>query len=105
MKCAHCLTEFHATSETQVLGEDADSAWGINVMRCPACNRFNIFLFDCVLYSDRRSIRAMKSQRLIRPKGSNRPPAPSEVPKEIAEDYSEACLVLPDSPKASAALS
>jgi len=28
-----------------------------------------------------------------------------EVPSEIAEDYSEACLVLPDSPKASAALS
>jgi hypothetical protein len=42
---------------------------------------------------------------LVHPKGSSRPPCPSEVPKEIAEDYNEACLVLPDSPKASAALS
>lgn len=34
-----------------------------------------------------------------------RPGAPVEVPKEFAEDYHEACLVLADSPKASAALS
>jgi hypothetical protein len=42
---------------------------------------------------------------MVRPKGSARPPVPDGVPKEIAEDYLEACLVLPDSPKASAALS
>jgi hypothetical protein len=42
------------------------------------------------------------------PKGSNRPPCPPEVSassKNIAEDYTEACVVLPDSAKASAALS
>jgi len=39
------------------------------------------------------------------PKGSLRPPPPPEVPKDLAEDYTESCLVLPDSPKASAALS
>lgn len=44
------------------------------------------------------------SQTLVRPKGSNRPPCPVEVPKQFASDYSEACLVLPDSAKASAAL-
>ena len=32
-------------------------------------------------------------------------PVPSEVPDKFAEDYKEACLVLDDSPKASAALS
>jgi hypothetical protein len=43
--------------------------------------------------------------QLVRPKGANRPPPPIEVPKEYSEDYKESCLVLPDSPKASAALS
>jgi hypothetical protein len=39
------------------------------------------------------------------PKGVARSPVPPEVPPGIAEDYKEACLVLSDSPKASAALS
>jgi hypothetical protein len=42
---------------------------------------------------------------LVRPKGISRAPVPEEVPTDIAQDYSEACLVLADSPKASAALS
>jgi len=42
--------------------------------------------------------------RLVRPKGSARPPCPGEVPDQYAKDYEEACLVLPDSPKAAAAL-
>ncbi|WKZ41554.1 MAG: DUF4145 domain-containing protein [Anaerolineales bacterium] len=36
---------------------------------------------------------------------NERPKCPSEVPVNIAKDYQEACLVLPISPKASAALS
>lgn len=46
-----------------------------------------------------------QSVTMIRPKGSNRPPLPEEVPPEYAEDYLEACLIIADSPKASAALS
>jgi hypothetical protein len=42
---------------------------------------------------------------LVRPKAALRPPAPTEVPKNIAEEYDEACLVLSDSPKSSAAMS
>ncbi|MDR6943030.1 DUF4145 domain-containing protein [Mucilaginibacter pocheonensis] len=45
------------------------------------------------------------STRLIYPNGSNRPPVPIEVTKQVADDYIEACLVISDSPKASAALS
>ena len=44
----------------------------------------------------------------MRPKGSVRPACPAEVQTDapkIASDYAEACLVLADSPKASAALS
>lgn len=43
---------------------------------------------------------------LVKPRASMRPPCPPEVDNDkIVEDYKEACLVLPDSPKASAALS
>jgi hypothetical protein len=43
--------------------------------------------------------------RQVHPIGSNRGPVPPEVPEPIAADYVEACLVLPLSAKASAALS
>ena len=46
-----------------------------------------------------------QSFRLVEPRGSSRPPVPAEVPTEFSADYEEACLVLPDSEKASAALS
>jgi hypothetical protein len=42
--------------------------------------------------------------RQMYPIGANRGPVPPEVPREIAQDYMEACNVLPISPKASAAL-
>jgi hypothetical protein len=51
------------------------------------------------------SIRRVDQQYLIRPKVAGRTPCSSEVPKELAQDYTEACLVLGDSAKASAALS
>ena len=41
----------------------------------------------------------------IRPKASSRPSVPVEVPHEFTTDYLEACLILADSPSASAALS
>uniref|UniRef100_A0A071MGB6 DUF4145 domain-containing protein n=1 Tax=Burkholderia cenocepacia TaxID=95486 RepID=A0A071MGB6_9BURK len=42
---------------------------------------------------------------LVYPKSSGRQRPPKEVPAHIAEDFHEACAVLGDSPKASAALS
>ena len=42
---------------------------------------------------------------LIHPKATSRQPVPAEVLEEFTADYKEACLVLADSPKASAALS
>lgn len=46
----------------------------------------------------------VKSEVLIRPKGSSRAPCPAEVSSNLAGDYFEACTVLPDSAKAAAAL-
>jgi hypothetical protein len=42
---------------------------------------------------------------VVYPRKHARKPVPPEVPKTFAEDYDEACLILDDSPKASAALS
>jgi len=48
----------------------------------------------------------MNLPRMVYPKGITRKPLPTEIKdEEIVEDYKEACLVLADSPKASAALS
>jgi hypothetical protein len=48
---------------------------------------------------------AKVAETLVRPKAPARAPLPSEVPDTFAADYREACLVLADSAKASAALS
>ena len=42
---------------------------------------------------------------VVFPKTSNRRPVPPEVPLDFSKDYLEACLILSDSPQASAALS
>ena len=47
----------------------------------------------------------IQTATLIHPKVPNRQPIPPEVPPEFTEDYREACQVLSESPKASAALS
>ncbi len=44
-------------------------------------------------------------ERLVHPPGIARAPLSPDVPSEFADNYREACLVLADSPKASAALS
>lgn len=111
MKCPHCLENFHEETKEHYIGSDVEKNWKIRSQECPACKRIILHLdnyrteeaydqdgayFDQII---------LKSSTLIRPKGTNRPPVPAEVPRNIAEDYTEACLVLSDSPKASAALS
>jgi len=109
MKCPHCMVSFHDEPAFYYVGQDPDGHWAIVELRCAACKRWVIFLKSGdEAQSDGRKIVNVAlnvKQRMVRPKGSSRPPVPSDVPKEIAEDYSEACLVLGDSPKASAALS
>lgn len=110
MKCPHCLVEFHDEPEQVVLGKDVDGGWAIVRQLCPNpdCKRLIFYLIRGHLLSTPARgdyFEVVEEHRLVRPKGSNRPPPSPHVPKEFAEDYKEACLVLPDSPKASAALS
>lgn len=101
MKCMHCLIEFHPTGWSTNITSDTDGIWKIESYKCPSCSRVNLFLVGESY--DLPNPEIVKYP--IRPRGSNRLPCPLEVPSHIAEDYNEACIVLPDSLKASAALS
>lgn len=108
MKCPHCVTEFHAQEQETILGQDADGGWAISRYLCPACDRLILYLVRCSLIqagSGPFISDGYFSRTLFRPKGASRPPPPPDLPTQFLEDYQEACLVLPDSPKASAALS
>lgn len=111
MKCPHCLTEIHASFKTDALNtygyagggthqnEIGGRFWAASYMTCPACGEPIIGL---------EGVRVSKPAIpafMAYPKSTGRPPAPAEVPGHIEEDYREACAVLTESPKASAALS
>ena len=108
MKCPHCRVDFHDEPKNITIGADVDGGWFLVKRECPACHRMILHLATGKpLYDDYHLLIDIEEVRtiLVRPKGSSRPPCPVEVPNEFAEDYIEACLVLYDSPKASAALS
>ena len=111
MKCPHCTVEIHAEVEWKYIGNDKDGQWAIEKYQCPnpECSKFILYL----VLGDARfvapgaisGVSFVRKRIMVYPKGSNRPPVPREVPLMLADDYTEACLVLADSPKASAALS
>lgn len=109
MKCPHCRVEFHSNLTWLNLGKDADGHWAVVKQVCPACGRMVVMLAtgEPSFTAQQIFIRIHKVDQsyLVRPKSAGRPPCPAEVPKDVAEDYREACLVFSDSPKASAALS
>jgi hypothetical protein len=69
-------------------------------MQCPGCRQA-----ICTLAKRTHGARFPQPLGLIYPRRSTRPPAPSEVPSDLARDFNEAWLVLSDSPQSSAALS
>jgi hypothetical protein len=106
MKCPHCTIDFHADETLSYIEKDQDGCWAVGQCRCSACGRIVIRLIATdQYYRSSDQIGSELSSRLIRPKVAGRPPVPSDVPEKYREDYLEACLVLPDSAKASAALS
>lgn len=111
MKCPHCLVAFHDAEVKVLVAQDIEGHWYIHRSICPNCNRSVLFLSLLATIERPFPSGAIQhtnefvSRALIRPKGISRTPIPSEVPDDIAEDYLESCLVLADSPKASAALS
>ena len=109
MKCPHCSVDFHDFARGVGIGRDIYGNWGVVRMTCSACKR-DIYKLVCArdwIEDPNRGIlpRDIKLEYLVRPKVSFRPAPPPEVPTGYAADYLEACLVLSDSAKASAALS
>jgi hypothetical protein len=101
MKCPHCLEAFFEKWDTFHLEQDVEYIWNVQKTKCPTCNRFIIRLnrFKILTYPKEHA------ELLVYPKTISRNPLHPSVDKKFAEDYKDACLVLQDSPKASAALS
>lgn len=98
MKCPHCRDSYFDNFQRIHIGNDNDGEWIFAHDRCPTCHKL-IFMLE-------QGVAGMLVKKiLVWPKGSMRPPCPKEVPGAFAADYEEAGLVLPDSAKASAALS
>ncbi|WP_338497595.1 DUF4145 domain-containing protein [Delftia tsuruhatensis] len=106
MKCPHCQIEIHPSFETTPVGgsfgigveHGTRTSWQIHCMQCPACGK-------AIHGMSKLQFGEVVERWTVYPRHASRPPAPKEVPAEIAEDFDEACLVLQMSPKASAALS
>lgn len=101
MKCPHCLNSYHPQLMSYELGQDQDYFWRLFLQTCPSCNKH---IMELKAYMNRDS-RVIVSSFLVYPKAISRAPLSTDVPDEFAKDYKEACLVIADSPKASAALS
>jgi hypothetical protein len=101
MKCPHCTIDFHDTWRHLYWNQgltDPDKVMGTWWTQCSACKRITL-----------RLIRQNESDPLtgvlIWPRRPARAALPTIVDQKFADDYREACVVLADSPKASAALS
>lgn len=99
MKCPHCRESYFEIFKHAPVGRDPYGDWNFTYDTCPSCKKF-IFVLE-----QRTPTGLLQRKVLVWPKGSMRPSCPKEVPDKFASDYSEACIVLPDSAKASAALS
>jgi|SRR5579863_1491242 hypothetical protein len=110
MKCPHCSVAIH--SGFQMHGPIAQpdlrlpdgnmsysGQWNIQHQRCPECGQ-TIILVDRV-----SPMPAGHVPRFVAYPQRHTRPVPAEVPEPYRQDYIEACKVLDDSPKASAALS
>jgi len=120
MKCPYGLVSFFEKWDYLSLDpwhswiEDKSGTWGIRFCRCPNCDKIIIQLGKLIgghISPKRVSQNAPNFNPniydwiLVKPKAISRAPLPPEIPQKFANDYKEACLVVTDSPKASAALS
>ena len=111
LKCPHCLVVFHdAWTEWSHLQQGRQSSiypdckWTFQAKStlCPACGQL-IFRVDRSARNSEGVLSVLESITAY-PKGTSRP-VPPEVEGKFESDFREACLVIGDSEKASAALS
>lgn len=100
MKCPHCLENFTAEFNVASLGTDTNFEFNISWCNCPGCYKKIIKLSKFAHHQSPKPTTV-----LIYPKAIARAPLSTDVPEKFTTDYREACVVLADSVKASAALS
>jgi hypothetical protein len=110
MKCPHCVVEIYSNAKLLPVSVDkSTTGWAVSHEICSACGKIIVrLLAGSPAYAPGQGFVGLYStvqDMLVYPKGATRPPCPDAVPPSLADDYKEACLVLPDSPKSSAALS
>ena len=99
MKCPHCRTAYNVQWTQKNVGSDRDVAGRyIHWTMCPECGRTIIVLLT------QQVVDGDIANQFVYPKAAARQ-IPTDVPDPYASDFREACLVVADSPKASAALS
>lgn len=106
MKCPHCLVAFSPKWEADIslfkIPEGQGRfAWAGRITDCPECGAGSMWVARVDTYAGGRDTGDFA---LVYPRSGRMPLGP-EVPSIHAENYREACWVLSDSPKASAALS
>jgi hypothetical protein len=110
LTCPHCLVAFKSEWNLIELGSDRDARWRLDTTECPTCDRLVMRLMQFETVPGLEPLRGvlptkLKAERMIWPKATARVPVPATLPQALADDYTEACNVLADSAKASAALS
>jgi hypothetical protein len=112
MRCPHCTIDFHEHwsdarmsrgIDLRVTGRrgDYEVYWHYRTTVCSKCKDVIIEIAPVSPAGER----LIEDWRMVYPIGTSRWAMVPEVPADIANDYIEACNVLPISPKASAALS
>lgn len=110
MSCPHCGVSFFYQPRGFDIGKEKDlHNWTALFQRCPTCRRAIVEVY-CSSGQGHGNwghypLNSVHYRILAYPKMAYRRPPSPDVPPNFAQDYAEACLVLADSPKASAALS
>ncbi|MBI4527597.1 MAG: DUF4145 domain-containing protein [Deltaproteobacteria bacterium] len=99
LKCPYCVEILHDTQIHRHV-KDKDGVWEIFSTTCSSCRKVLI-----LLTTEQKEKEAHTLQIEAWAKELNRTALPPEVVEPYASDYYEACFVLADSPRASAALS
>jgi hypothetical protein len=110
LACPHCTVTFRSEVLFSYIAAEDAKYWVIEAQLCPACAKVILYLVNTAVFNRYAPAGPYQeanviSRELVRPRATSRKPLSPEVPEQYREDYLEACLVLPDSAKASAALS
>ena len=106
MMCPHCTVTVHINWNIGTIGVDAENTlWSWQASSCPACHEIIIKIGRRASLGASLWDTSWLDERTVWPHVVARTPLGDEIPSALKADYSEACEVLPISPKASAALS